>query len=336
MKKKSIAIVAVILIVALTCSLAACSKTMFDGSFKKEATQEQAQSAWDGASAALSGGDTASLSLASSLSNNVAIKDWEGAKISSTSKITFGGSDGVDSFEKLIYSECEGSFLFDNSAMAITSSISSKNVNNGVAKTKTLDAGMFVKGDVFYENITFANNSYKIKADGTDAVSTLTSPFIDSAINDVKAIVCESSYEEFIQEFDDIKAYIDDSGDYNRVKYVFSSKAVVSFYDDFLSWANELDLNLRMGECSLIIVMDKATNAFQGAKLAISIDCSYKDDEVETSFSVDVVTSIENYGVVSEEAFPADLDSYTAPTQSEMSAILDDMYEVLYSIYDFS
>ena len=65
MKKKLIAVVALVLIVALTCSLAACnnSKSMFDGNFKKEATQEEASSQWKTAQTAF-GEDSAELATA--------------------------------------------------------------------------------------------------------------------------------------------------------------------------------------------------------------------------------------------------------------------------------
>ena len=55
MKKKITAILCVVLAAAMCISLFACNDGMFDGSFKKEATVEEAKAAWDSASEAILG-----------------------------------------------------------------------------------------------------------------------------------------------------------------------------------------------------------------------------------------------------------------------------------------
>ena len=50
MKKKLFALLSVVLIVVMACSLAACKPaSMFDGKYNKEATAEEAKSMWQSA-----------------------------------------------------------------------------------------------------------------------------------------------------------------------------------------------------------------------------------------------------------------------------------------------
>ncbi len=86
MKKKIFAILSIVLIVVLACSVAACTPaTMFDGKYTKEASAEEAKSKWDGAATAMSG-DTAS-KMATSVGNSSQVNGWTGIKMAASNKI---------------------------------------------------------------------------------------------------------------------------------------------------------------------------------------------------------------------------------------------------------
>ena len=145
MKKKLIAVAAVILIVVLTCSLAACnSKSMFDGNFTKEASKEEAQSAWENAQKAF-GEDSSELAMASADEESAPVKGWKGMKVSMNANSKTGYvRDGVKN-ESVIKMGAEGSLLFDASAIALTGSQEISRTKGEETESKSINVGTYVQ-----------------------------------------------------------------------------------------------------------------------------------------------------------------------------------------------
>ena len=85
MKKKLFALLSVVLIVVMACSLAACKPaSMFDGKYNKEATAEEAKSMWQSARTSM-GADSDS-TLATASDEDAQVKGWKGIKMNLTNK----------------------------------------------------------------------------------------------------------------------------------------------------------------------------------------------------------------------------------------------------------
>ncbi|MDE6188835.1 MAG: hypothetical protein K2G37_00935 [Clostridia bacterium] len=313
MKKKIIAIVAVVLVVVLTCSLAACSKSMFDGSYKKEATSEQAKSSWDGIRVAF-GIDSASLATASSDSEEI-VKGWTGVKFTASDVYSSAYSYNGEAREYSQNVKSEGSFLFDGSAMAVSGAVNTKNKRGDKSNEANLNAGIYIKEDVLYTGLTIGDASLNVQfpadSDKDIAASAIKNKLGDVtdelsgiAINTIGNLVYQLTYSE-LMEYTGIKAYIDDSGKYNRIKYVFSADLIYDLYDTGY-FGDDFQTAAKFGDCSIIIVTDKETNSFQGAK--ISYVFSYENDK-DFSISVNSTASIENCSQI-KASYPSNLKDY--------------------------
>ncbi|MDE7215650.1 MAG: hypothetical protein K2O08_02470 [Clostridia bacterium] len=317
MKKKLCALLSVVLIVVMACSLAACKPaSMFDGNFKKEATAEEAKNMWDSASASMSGDSTETLATASD--DDAAIKGWKGVKMSITSRSEMGG-ESEDSKNNLITDvSASGAYLFDGSAMAVTGVSEGTSVKGDKTESKKLNVGVYGKDKTTYTNIGFGDSALKVKATAdlglvgesiNNMISSVSSQFVDTAVYTIGEIVCEMDYDKIVEMYNNtFKAYINDSGDYTRIKYVFTKEMIADLYagasdeEDFLKMAS-------LGECSIILVSDKATKTFQGAKLDINFTFENNTEDSKSWVKVNMSTSIENCAEV-DSSLPSDLDDY--------------------------
>lgn len=116
---------------------------------------------------------------------------------------------------------------------------------------------------------------------------------------------------DIVKEYGDgFKAYVNDNGNYNRIKYVFTKEMVCDLADYVTSDLEEEFLKAAtFGECSMILVFDKETNTFQGAKLQLNYDFNFKDEANKEAFSLKINTSasIENCEKVD---MPSNFDDY--------------------------
>ena len=329
MKKKLVAVVALVLIVVLACSLAACnSKSMFDGRFNKEATKEEAASTWKTAAKAM-GGDSEELATASN-DDKEAVKGWKGMKLTYSAKNS--SSRVVDDVKTENSSDvkAEGALLFDGSAMAITGT----STMSGDGKTATAQVGTYAKDSVLYTNITYGESALKIKIDDKNLgvfgkaikenVMELTD-FSSLALDAVGEIICELPYDEIVKEFSDFKAYIDNSGKYNRVKYVFTDKMMAEIF------GSSDDDSKFEGGCSIIIVTDK-DGVFQGVKLEITSSYESEDEYLGSTYkyssSQNMSVSIENCDKI-DSSMPADLDDYKDVKEMTLQEVTDFFKAVL-------
>ena len=321
MKKKLVAIVALVLIVVLTCSLAACNKSdsMFDGNFKKEATSEEASSTWKTAQTAL-GKDSSELATASDDEDSSPVKGWKGMKVSmdARSNSTYV-VDGVSN-ENITIMQAEGALLFDGSAVAVTSKMGMSSSKDDKTESSTVSVGTFVKDKTIYTNLTLSEKeaekelqerSLKLKyTTDLDPISQAIInklpdyEFSETVIDAIAEVILDMTYDELVSTYDGFKAYVDNSGDYNRVKYVLTAQMVA----DLNGEGEEFVKNAVLGECSIIIVTDKATGAFQGAKFETNTTITTNIEGSDVTISAKASCSIENCSEIT--SYPEDLDSY--------------------------
>ena len=324
MKKKFFAVLSIVLIVVLACSMAACSsKTMFDGKFTKEASAEDAKSMWDGASASM-GGDSNSLLATASSNSAQAVKGWDGIKMSASLKMDTSSVYKEETAKMTVDFKTNGAYLFDEGAMAITGTSKTTNVYKGETDDINVNAGIYAKDGKSYINIGVGENNLKVILSDTPSfgdggifqlstvIASLSTQFAAMATSTISNFLCEASYDEMVEEYGkDFKAYVNDSGDYTRIKYTFASEMILDltdyiptdYYDEFVKSAT-------FGECSIILVADKETKTFQGAKLQINFAFDFKDEANETSFSIkyNTTASIENCNKV--DSLPSNFDDY--------------------------
>lgn len=318
MKKKIFAILSIVLIVVLACSVAACTPaTMFDGKYTKEASAEEAKSKWDGAATAMSG-DTAS-KMATSVGNSSQVNGWTGIKMTASNKIDVSTVENEETESMLIDMKVNGAFLFDGSAMAITG-YQKATIVDGKERNIDLKLGLYGKDKTSYFDLGVGENNVKVKLgekpsllDGAleSVLATMSKQFVTLATSAVTGIVCEMSYDDIVKEYGDgFKAYVNDNGNYNRIKYVFTKEMVCDLADYVTSDLEEEFLKAAtFGECSMILVFDKETNTFQGAKLQLNYDFNFKDEANKEAFSLKINTSasIENCEKVD---MPSNFDDY--------------------------
>ncbi|MBD5086367.1 MAG: hypothetical protein HDT32_03290 [Clostridiales bacterium] len=321
MKKKLVAVVALVLVVVLACSLAACnnSKSMFDGNFTKEASKEEAASTWKSAASAM-GSDSEELATASE-EDSFAVKGWKGMKLSYSA--TNSSSSTNDGTKREISSDIksEGALLFDGSAMAVTGT----STMSADGKTETAKVGTYTKDSVLYTSISYGESALKVKF--TDDLGTFGKTIKDSltemtdftslALDYIGEIICEMPYDEIVKEYGDFKAYIDNSGKYNRVKYVFNDEMMTDLF------GSSSDKATFSGECSVIIVTDK-DGAFQGVKLETTYSLSEKDEEAkyESSRSMTLSSSIEKCDEI-DSSLPEDLADYKDVKDMTLTEVME-------------
>lgn len=316
MKKKLFALLSVVLIVVMACSLAACKPaSMFDEKYSKEATAEEAKSMWQSARTSM-GADSAS-TLATASDEDVKVKGWKGIKMNLTDKHEMGTKeDGViDSMATNV--SASGAFLFDGSAMAITGKSEGTQVSGDKTKSVKSNVGLYAMDSTSYTNIGVNDSSLKVKmtadlglvgATIKNMLGEFTASFTNAAVNMIGELVCEMDYDAIIKEYDGFKAYINDSGDYIRIKYVFTAEMMADMIvnnserEEFLKSAN-------LGECSIILVSDKETKTFQGAKMEMNVSFKNETEEGEFWINANTSASIENCEKV-DSSMPKDLDDY--------------------------
>ncbi len=309
MKKKFMALACIVLVVALTCSLFACSKTMFDGRYTKEATAEQAKQAWTSADSAVNGTSRSAVST-----DNGAIKGWTGMKMEVNSDMNIERTMGDETFKSAAKTKISGAALFDASAISINGEMSASNSRTGRdTETFTMNAGLYVKDNMTYASMASKDKTLQFKFE-TKSIAAVAFQQVVASVTDTMAEASMELISAVLDEFDfemlaelGIKAYIDDSGDYNRIKFVFSVEAIAELQDIADEDLATFKATAAFKENSLIIVTDKS-NVFQGAKLSINYAFDGELSEGKAKLSMNAVSSLENIAEVTD--YPKDLDSY--------------------------
>lgn len=298
MKKKLTAVLCAVLIALLCVSLFACKDDMFDASFKEEATAEQAKAAWDAANEAING-SSARASLASG--DETPVKGWSGIGFEVSSTRTVDASLGEDALAATGSISASGALLFDMSGFSLNASASGS-VNDKAINAKI---GAYLKDKVYYSDITMGDAALQAKADMSNSgildvinaalsetLTTISSGFAGLGLDYTASILSAIPYEE-LQELG-LKSYINSSGDYDRVKFELPVQLFAKLQgggDDFIQTLAKADL-------SLIIVTDKETGNFSGAK----VDLEY--------------------------AFKADISDAAAGTGAKMSMAINDVKQI--------
>ena len=310
MKKKLVAVVALVLIVVLACSLAACnSKSMFDGRFNKEATKEEAASFWKTAQSAF-GQESEELATASS-EDKETVKGWKGMKVSMLGDSFYSSVDGDKKYESRETIELNGSTLFDGSAMAITAKFDGYETEDGKTEKETMVIGDYVKDKTMYAVYGNGEKELNVKI-GADLgivgsiikkiVGNAAEGYSQMAVTALGAVICSMDYDA-IAEYEGFKVYIDNSGKYNRVKYVLTAELLAA-----LQGRNEsVYKDAVLGECSIIIVIDK-DGVFQGIKFETNTSITKTVGTQESKSTSKSVVSIEKCDEIT--SYPANLDDY--------------------------
>ena len=309
MKKKLTLVLCLALIAALSVSLIACSQSMFDGDFDKQATSEQARKAWDTASEAIYGGVSAAALAGEDAESPV--NGWDGMSFA-VSVDRFAGAGNEDtSHSAAVALSFNGSILFDMSGFAVNGSASGRVDEKDV----NVKLGAYMQNNVYYADMSVLDSALQVKADASgssivsgvnsifgDAITELSSALAGLGLDYTALILSAIPYDE-LNELG-MKAYIDDSGDYNRVKF-------------------ELPVEI-MGS----IHSDKDANAFCGAKLDMnyqvdaSADSVYAGSGASMSFSFNSASAVEGY--------PSDMDEFKSVTDYSIG----DITEFFSSVWD--
>lgn len=330
MKKKLTAVLCAVLIALLCVSLFACKDDMFDASFKEEATAEQAKAAWDAANEAING-SSARASLASG--DETPVKGWSGIGFEVSSTRTVDASLGEDALAATGSMSASGALLFDMSGFSLNASASGS-VNDKAINAKI---GAYLKDKVYYSDITMGDAALQAKADMSNSgildvinaalsetLTTISSGFAGLGLDYTASILSAIPYEE-LQELG-LKSYINSSGDYDRVKFELPVQLFAKLQgggDDFIQTLAKADL-------SLIIVTDKETGNFSGAK--VDLEYAFKADisdaaagtGAKMSMAINDVKQIDDYPSKMEDF--KDLGDYSL---NDLSNFFDELIENL-------
>lgn len=329
MKKKLTAVLCAVLIALLCVSLFACKDDMFDASFKEEATAEQAKAAWDAANEAING-SSARASLASG--DETPVEGWSGIGFEVSSTRTVDASLGEDALAATGSMSASGALLFDMSGFSLNASASGS-VNDKAINAKI---GAYLKDKVYYSDITMGDAALQAKADMSNSgildvnaalskmLTTISSGFAGIGLDYTASILSAIPYEE-LQELG-LKSYINSSGDYDRVKFELPVELFAKLQgggDDFIQTLAKADL-------SLIIVTDKETGNFSGAK--VDLEYAFKADisdaaagtGAKISMAINDVKQIDDYPSKMEDF--KDLGDYSL---NDLSNFFDELIENL-------
>lgn len=330
MKKKLTAVLCAVLIALLCVSLFACKDDMFDASFKEEATAEQAKAAWDAANEAING-SSARASLASG--DETPVEGWSGIGFEVSSTRTVDASLGEDALAATGSMSASGALLFDMSGFSLNASA------DGSVNDKAISAkiGAYLKDKVYYSDITVNDADLQAKADMSNSgildvinaalsemLTTISSGFAGLGLDYTASILSAIPYEE-LQELG-LKSYINSSGDYDRVKFELPVELFAKLQgggDDFIQTLAKADL-------SLIIVTDKETGNFSGAK--VDLEYAFKADisdaaagtGAKISMAINDVKQIDDYPSKMEDF--KDLGDYSL---NDLSNFFDELIENL-------
>lgn len=330
MKKKLTAVLCAVLIALLCVSLFACKDDMFDASFKEEATAEQAKAAWDAANEAING-SSARASLASG--DETPVKGWSGIGFEVSSTRTVDASLGEDALAATGSMSASGALLFDMSGFSLNASASGS-VNDKAISAKI---GAYLKDKVYYSDITMGGTPLQAKVDMSNSgildvvdsalsemLTSISSGFAGLGLDYTASILSAIPYEE-LQELG-LKSYINSSGDYDRVKFELPVELFAKLQgggDDFIQTLAKADL-------SLIIVTDKETGNFSGAK--VDLEYAFKADisdaaagtGAKISMAINDVKQIDDYPSKMEDF--KDLGDYSL---NDLSNFFDELIENL-------
>lgn len=328
MKKKLTAVLCAVLIALLCVSLFACKDDMFDASFKEEATAEQAKAAWDAANEAING-SSARASLASG--DETPVEGWSGIGFEVSSTRTVDASLGEDALAATGSMSASGALLFDMSGFSLSASA------DGSVNDKAISAkiGAYLKDKVYYSDITVGDAALQAKADMSNSgvnsalsetLTTLSSAFAGLGLDYTASILSAIPYEE-LQELG-LKSYINSSGDYDRVKF----ELPVELFAKLQGSGDDADFiqTLAKADLSLIIVTDKETGNFSGAK--VDLEYAFKADisdaaagtGAKLSMAINDVKQIDDYPSKMEDF--KDIGDYSL---NDLSNFFDELIENL-------
>lgn len=307
MKKKITAILCVVLAAAMCISLFACNDGMFDGSFKKEATVEEAKAAWDSASEAILG-TTGVASAAFAGDDEEVIKGWSGLAFELSAESSGNANAEENSVAASVNMSASGSVLFDMSGFGVSATI------GGEVQDKAVNAkvGAYMKDDVYYSDMVFNEAVMQTKADlsGTgiipdmndmlgEVLSSVSQGIASIGLDYTASILSAVPYEELAGL--GVKAYINTSGDFNRVKFEFPVEFFARLQGASESETESYVEAVANASVSLIIATEKETNAFSGAKVDMEYAMKAGTDRADAgtssklSVSISDATEITNY-----------------------------------------
>ncbi len=342
MKKKITAILCIVLAATMCISLFACNDGMFDGSFKKEATAEEAKAAWDSATKAILG-EEAVAALALAGDDESAVKGWSGIAFTVSAENTTAASAENSSLDVNVALSASGSVLFAMRGFSVNANI------HGNVQDKAVDAkiGAYMKDDVYYSDMTFNKAVMQTKADlsGTslipdindmlgETLSSVSQAIASIGLDYTANILAAMPYEELSAL--GLKAYINTSGDYNRVKFEFPVEFLARLNDVSEGETEAYLETVANASVSLIVVTDKETDAFSGAKVDMEYSFKADTDNAAAGTSSKMSMSISDAAEITD--YPANMEDFKPVeelTLSEVSTFFTDMMESLEALMSF-
>lgn len=338
MKKKVMATLCIALIAVMCVSLFACNQGMFDGSFKKEATSEEAKAAWDSACEAMGVSNAETMALASD--EDEVIKGWKGIAFELSMENSAAASADDSKAKTTLNLTASGSVLFDMSGFGVSAGI------NGSVQDKAVDAkiGAYMENNVYYADMSFNDAVLQAQADANGSVLDVANELLGGMVSSLSqslasvgmtytaGILSAVPYEELADL--GVKAYINTSGDYNRVKFEFPAEFFAR-----MQGASDTEAYLETmanASISLIVATEKETNMFSGAKL--DMDYAFKADtnnanagaSSKLSVSMSNATEVTNYPKGKE-----DFKSVKDMTINDLETFFENMMDSLEALMQF-
>ncbi len=237
MKKKLMAVICIVMAALMCVTLFACKDGMFDGDFTEPAPAAKAREAWNAASEAINGG-VAEAALADE-DENVRVKGWTGVSFEVNAEKYLGAGYDDASVVGTGKVNASGSMLFDMSGFALNGTVTGS-VNDTALDIKL---GAYMQNNVYYADMVMADTKLQAKADASDSsiipdaniilgsmLTGISGGLAAISIDYTGEILSAFPYDE-LEEMG-MKTYIDESGDYTRIKFQLPVELIARLQDD--------------------------------------------------------------------------------------------------------
>ena len=288
-------------------------------------------------------GEDAVAALARAGDEEPAVRGWSGIAFPVSAKNPTAASAEDSSLDVNVNLSASGSVLFDMSGFSVNANI------NGNVQDKAVDAkiGAYMKDDVYYSDMTFNKAVMQTKADlsGTslipdindmlgETLSSVSQAIASIGLDYTANILAAMPYEELSAL--GLKAYINTSGDYNRVKFEFPVEFLARLNDVSEGETEAYLETVANASVSLIVVTDKETDAFSGAKVDMEYSFKADTDNAAAGTSSKMSMSISDAAEITD--YPANMEDFKPVeelTLSEVSTFFTDMMESLEALMSF-
>lgn len=324
MKKKLMAVICIAMAALMCVTLFACNDGMFDGDFTEPAPAVKAREAWNAASEAINGG-VAEAALADE-DENVRVKGWTGVSFEVNAEKYLGAGYDDASVVGTGKVNASGSMLFDMSGFALNGTVTGS-VNDTALDIKL---GAYMQNNVYYADMVMADTALQAKADASDSsiipdansilgsmLTGISGGLAAISIDYTGEILSAFPYDE-LEEMG-MKTYIDESGDYTRIKFQLPVELIARLQDD--ESEDSFAQAILSADISLIIAVNKDNGNFAGAKIDMGYE--FKGDIGGANAGTGTRMSLSFSDCTAVEGYPANMTEFKDISEFTSADIID-------------